>query len=58
MDLLADLEEHVVWGDDAMGTLLLDRGVPVDDCLAHIAAVSKVLVDRRPGRSKSGSLVG
>lgn len=36
MDLLAELEERVVCGDGAMGTLLLDRGVPVDHCLEEL----------------------
>jgi methionine synthase I (cobalamin-dependent) len=27
---------RVVCGDDAMGTLLLDRGVPVDHCLEEL----------------------
>jgi methionine synthase I (cobalamin-dependent)/5,10-methylenetetrahydrofolate reductase len=36
MDLLAELEERIVCGDGAMGTLLLDRGVPVDHCLEEL----------------------
>src|SRR6266404_9616148 len=36
MDLLAELNEHLVCGDGAMGTLLLDRGVPVDHCLEEL----------------------
>src|SRR5438128_10826157 len=36
MDLLAELEERIVCGDGAMGTLLLDRGVPVDRCLEEL----------------------
>jgi methionine synthase I (cobalamin-dependent) len=36
MDLLVELEERVVCGDGAMGTLLLDRGVPVDHCLEEL----------------------
>src|SRR6266853_1579438 len=36
MDLLAELEERLVCGDGAMGTLLLDRGVPVDRCLEEL----------------------
>src|SRR5947207_13126310 len=36
MDLLAELNEHLVCGDGAMGTLLLDRGVPVDRCLEEL----------------------
>ncbi len=30
MNLIEELEAHVVCGDGAMGTLLLDRGVPVN----------------------------
>jgi methionine synthase / methylenetetrahydrofolate reductase (NADH) len=37
MDLLAELEERLVCGDGAMGTLLLDRGVPVDHCLEELS---------------------
>lgn len=36
MDLLAELETRIVCGDGAMGTLLLDRGVPVDRCLEEL----------------------
>lgn len=36
MNLLEELEEHVLCGDGAMGTLLLDRGVPVDRCLEEL----------------------
>jgi methionine synthase / methylenetetrahydrofolate reductase(NADPH) len=36
MDLLAELEERLICGDGAMGTLLLDRGVPVDHCLEEL----------------------
>lgn len=36
MDLLAELDERLVCGDGAMGTLLLDRGVPVDRCLEEL----------------------
>jgi methionine synthase / methylenetetrahydrofolate reductase(NADPH) len=36
MDLLAELEEKLICGDGAMGTLLLDRGVPVDRCLEEL----------------------
>src|SRR6516225_1272095 len=36
MDLLAQLDERLVCGDGAMGTLLLDRGVPVDRCLEEL----------------------
>jgi methionine synthase I (cobalamin-dependent) len=36
MDLLAELEDRIVCGDGAMGTLLLDRGVPVEHCLEEL----------------------
>ena len=36
MDLLSELNERVVCGDGAMGTLLVDRGVPVDRCLEEL----------------------
>jgi methionine synthase / methylenetetrahydrofolate reductase (NADH) len=36
MDLLEELESRIVCGDGAMGTLLLDRGVPVDRCLEEL----------------------
>jgi len=36
MKLLEELETRVVCGDGAMGTLLLDRGVPVDRCLEEL----------------------
>lgn len=36
MNLLEALEERIVCGDGAMGTLLLDRGLPVDRCLEEL----------------------
>ena len=36
MDLLDELETRVVCRHGAMGTLLLDRGVPVDRCLEDL----------------------
>jgi methionine synthase / methylenetetrahydrofolate reductase (NADH) len=36
MELLDELESRIVCGDGAMGTLLLDRGVPVDRCLEEL----------------------
>jgi methionine synthase / methylenetetrahydrofolate reductase(NADPH) len=36
MNLLDELETQLVCGDGAMGTLLLDRGVPVDRCLEEL----------------------
>jgi methionine synthase I (cobalamin-dependent) len=40
MDFLEELQSRIVCGDGAMGTLLLDRGVPVDRCLEELC-VSK-----------------
>jgi len=36
MNLLAELQEHVVCGDGAMGTLLLDQGLPMESCLEEV----------------------
>jgi methionine synthase I (cobalamin-dependent)/5,10-methylenetetrahydrofolate reductase len=36
MDLPAELEERLVCGDGAMGTLLLDQGLPIESCLEEI----------------------
>ena len=36
MNLLEELETRIVCGDGAMGTLLLDHGVPVDRCLEEL----------------------
>ena len=36
MDLVEELQLRIVCGDGAMGTLLLDRGVPVDRCLEEL----------------------
>ncbi len=36
MDLLEQLHDEVICGDGAMGTLLLDRGMPVDHCLEEL----------------------
>jgi methionine synthase / methylenetetrahydrofolate reductase(NADPH) len=36
MDLLDELETRVVCGDGAMGTLLLNAGVPLDHCLEEL----------------------
>jgi methionine synthase I (cobalamin-dependent) len=39
MNLLEELETQLVCGDGAMGTLLLDRGVPVDRCLEELCII-------------------
>ncbi len=36
MDLLAELQERLVCGDGAMGTLLLDQGLPIERCLEEV----------------------
>ena len=36
MALLDELQERIVCGDGAIGTLLLDQGVPVDRCLEEL----------------------
>lgn len=36
MDLLGELETRVVCGDGAMGTLLLNAGVPIERCLEEL----------------------
>src|SRR5258708_1294627 len=36
MDLLDELESRVVCGDGAMGTLLLDQGVPIERCFEEL----------------------
>src|SRR3954470_4120086 len=36
MDLLDELESRVVCGDGAMGTLLLNAGIPIDQCLEEL----------------------
>ncbi|MEP6937288.1 MAG: bifunctional homocysteine S-methyltransferase/methylenetetrahydrofolate reductase [Chthoniobacterales bacterium] len=37
MDLLEELETRLVCGDGAMGTLLLDRGVPLERCFEELS---------------------
>src|SRR5437868_4852022 len=36
MNLLEELQEHIVCGDGAMGTLLLDQGLPMEVCLEEL----------------------
>ena len=36
MNLLDELQEQVVCGDGAMGTLLLDQGLPMESCLEEV----------------------
>src|SRR5205823_11938709 len=36
MNLLDELQERVVCGDGAMGTLLLDQGLPMESCLEEV----------------------
>jgi methionine synthase / methylenetetrahydrofolate reductase (NADH) len=44
MDLLAELQEKMICGDGAMGTLLLDRGMPVDRCLERLCVSEPDLI--------------
>ena len=37
MNLLEELQEHIVCGDGAMGTLLLDQGLPMEVCLEELS---------------------
>src|SRR2546423_5011140 len=37
MDLLDELQSRVVCGDGAMGTLLLERGVPLEQCFEELS---------------------
>src|SRR5690242_227212 len=36
MDLLDELESHILPGDGAMGTMLMDAGVPLERCFEEI----------------------
>lgn len=36
MNLLEELQDHIVCGDGAMGTLLLDQGLPMEACLEQV----------------------
>lgn len=36
MNLLEELQEHILCGDGAMGTLLLDQGLPLESCLEEV----------------------
>jgi methionine synthase / methylenetetrahydrofolate reductase(NADPH) len=36
MNLFDELQERVVCGDGAMGTLLLDQGLPMESCLEEV----------------------
>jgi len=36
MNLIDELDSHIVCGDGAMGTLLLDQGVPLERCLEEL----------------------
>jgi methionine synthase I (cobalamin-dependent) len=36
MNLLDELQDHVICGDGAMGTLLLDQGLPMELCLEEV----------------------
>ena len=36
MNLFDELQDRVVCGDGAMGTLLLDQGLPMESCLEEV----------------------
>ena len=36
MNLIDELQERIVCGDGAMGTLLLDQGLPMESCLEEV----------------------
>src|SRR5438270_12007965 len=44
MNLLDELQEHVVCGDGAMGTLLLDQGLPMESCLEEVCVTDPARV--------------
>ncbi|MDQ2866967.1 MAG: bifunctional homocysteine S-methyltransferase/methylenetetrahydrofolate reductase [Verrucomicrobiota bacterium] len=44
MNLLEELREHVVCGDGALGTLLLDQGLPSDACLEEVCVTNPASV--------------
>jgi methionine synthase / methylenetetrahydrofolate reductase(NADPH) len=46
MNLLKELQERLVCGDGAMGTLLLDQGLPVESCLEEISVTDPDRVQR------------
>lgn len=46
MDLLGELETRVVCGDGAMGTLLLNAGVPIERCLEELCVSEPERIQR------------
>ena len=44
MNLLEELEDHPLCGDGAMGTLLMERGVPADRCLEELCLTRPELI--------------
>ncbi|MEP7072124.1 MAG: bifunctional homocysteine S-methyltransferase/methylenetetrahydrofolate reductase [Verrucomicrobiota bacterium] len=46
MELLEQLQERIVCGDGAMGTLLFDQGLPVEACLEEVCVTDPARVQR------------
>ncbi len=46
MDLLEELQEHIICGDGAMGTLLMERGVALDRCFEEFSVHSPDIIHR------------
>ena len=44
VDLLDELQTRLVCGDGAVGTLLLDRGVPLERCFEELAVSEPALM--------------
>ncbi len=44
MDLLDELHSHILPGDGAMGTLLMERGVPLERCFEELCVSNEDLV--------------
>lgn len=46
MDLLDELQSHILPGDGAMGTLLMERGVPLERCFEELCVSDEDVVRR------------
>jgi methionine synthase / methylenetetrahydrofolate reductase(NADPH) len=44
MNLIEELQERLVCGDGALGTLLLDQGLPIESCLEEVCATDPARV--------------
>ncbi len=56
MNLLEELQTRIVCGDGAMGTLLLDRGLPVRNVKRHAGTGFSSLDSSFHGRNLLGQL--